>query len=125
MYSSKRAGIDSIWNYTEVCPTDLIKALHLEHAAIDQDEVLQAEWFWSRRPKVLCANLISLFCYIIILVSLIYFAPRSALFLVVWMAVGASCLFVDCCRLDRWQKEYASSIKRLILPLLKQSQWEK
>jgi hypothetical protein len=121
MYPPKRVGVDSIGNCTEVCPADLIKALHLEHAATNQDDILRAEWFWSRRPKVLCANLIALFCYIVILVSLAYFVPQSALFLVVWMVVGASGVFVDCCRLDRWEKEYASSIKRLILPLLKHS----
>jgi hypothetical protein len=91
----------------------------LEHAAINQEEVVRAEWLWNRRPKVQCANLIFFFFYIIVLVCLIYSVPQSAVLLFVWMAAGASYVFVDGVRLDRWRKEYASSIKRLILPLLK------
>jgi hypothetical protein len=119
MYPPKKVGPDPVWNCTEVCPADLIKSLHREHAAINKDEVVRAEWFWSRRPNVLCADLIAFFFYITVFVCLIYCFPQSTLFLIVWMVAGASCVFVDCFRLERWKKEYASSIKWLILPLLK------
>jgi hypothetical protein len=42
MYPPKKVGVDPIGNYTEVCPADLIKSLHLEHAAINKDEVVRA-----------------------------------------------------------------------------------
>ena len=114
MYSWKKVGVDQIWNYTELCPADLIKSLHLENAAINQEEVVRVEWFWNRRPRIQCANLIFCLVYIIVLVCLIYLVPQSALLLFVWVAAGASYVFADGIRLDRWRKEYASSIKRLI-----------
>ncbi|MBV9298614.1 MAG: hypothetical protein JO066_06515 [Verrucomicrobia bacterium] len=58
MYPRKKVGVDSTWNYTALCPDDLIKSLHLEHAAINQQEVLRAEWFCNRRAKVQCADLV-------------------------------------------------------------------
>jgi hypothetical protein len=73
----------------------------------------------DRRPKVLCANLILLFSYILILVCLLYFLPESAPVLLVWLVVGGTGVMVDCFRLDRWRREYELSIKRLILFLSK------
>ena len=58
MYPGKKVGADPIWDYRELCPADLIDALHLEHAAINQEEFLRAQWFSNRRPKLLCENLI-------------------------------------------------------------------
>ena len=44
MYPRKKVGVDPTWKYAELGPADLIKSLHLEHAAIDQEEVVRAEW---------------------------------------------------------------------------------
>lgn len=119
MCPRKNNGADHFWNYPDLCPEDLIRSFHLKPASINQDELLRAAWFWNRRPKVLCANLILLFSYILVLVCLLYFLPECAPALLVWLVVGASGVLVDCLRLDRWRREYELSVKRLILSLLK------
>ena len=119
MCPRKNNGTDHFWNYPDLCPEDLIRSFHLKPDSINQDELLRAGWFWQRRPKVLCANLILLFSYILVLVCLLYFLPESAPVLLVWLVVGATGVMVDCFRLDRWRREYELSIKRLILFLSK------
>jgi hypothetical protein len=114
MQPRKKVGAHSTWNYDELSPADLIESLNLEPAVIDRDEFSRAEWFWSRRPKVLLENLIFLFCYTIVFVCLLYLVPESCLLLFVWTVAGASCAFVEWFRLERWRNEYESSIKRAL-----------
>jgi hypothetical protein len=115
MYPGKKIGADPVWKCPELCPADLIESFDLKPALIDQDELLRAEWFWNRKPRVLCANVLLLFSYILVLVCLLYFIPECAAPFLAWMLVGASGVVVDCVRLDRWGREYELSIKRLIL----------
>jgi len=115
MYPGSKIGADHIWNCPELCPEDLIESLDLKRALINKEELVRAEWFWNRRPTVLCANVILLLSYIVVLVCLLYFLPERAAPVVAWMVVGASGVVVDCVRLDRWGREYELSIKRLIL----------
>jgi hypothetical protein len=119
MYSGKKIGADPIWSCPELSPADLIESFDLKPALINQEELLRAEWFWNRRPKVLCANVLLLFSYILVLVCLLYFLPERAAPVLAWMVVWASGVVVDCVRLDRWRREYELSIKRLILHPLK------
>jgi hypothetical protein len=120
MYPRKKVDTYSSWNYA-VPPMTLMNSFHLERASINQDELLRAEWFWNRRPKLLCETLTCVFCYIIVflcLLCLLCCDPESLPLLLVWMVAGVSRAFVDCVRLDRWTKEYKSSIKRVIVRLL-------
>ena len=117
MYPRKKAGADPIWNYDELSPADLIESLQLEPDLINQKEFSRVEWFWSRRPKLLCENLVLFFCYLTVLVCLFYFIPQTISLLLVWVVAGASCAFVDFVRLNRWRNEYGSSIKRVIVHL--------
>jgi hypothetical protein len=114
MYPRKKVGAYPPWN-DDLAPDDLIKSLHLEQAAINQDEFARAKWFWNRRPKLLWANWIFFFCYIVGFVCLAYLLPESVLTLLVWMVAGISCAFVDGVRLERWRIEYRSSIERIII----------
>ncbi len=114
MNSRKKVGADPIWNHDELPPRKLIESLHLERAAINQDEFSRAEWFWNRRPKLVFENLCPLFCYIVVFVCLLYLVPESIAALLVWMLLGVSCVFVDCVRLGVWRAEYESSIKRVV-----------
>jgi hypothetical protein len=117
MNPRKKVGEDPIWNHGELPPSELIESLHLERVAINQDEFSRAEWFWNRRPKLVCENLIFLFCYIVVFVCLLYLVPESFPPLLVWIFVGVSCVFVDCVRLDGSRTEYESSIKRVFAHL--------
>ena len=69
MYPQKKVGTCFTWNYA-VPPRALMNSFHFERAQINQDEFSRAEWFWNRRPKILCDNLTCVFCYIIDLVLL-------------------------------------------------------
>jgi hypothetical protein len=115
MYPRKEAGGDPVWKYEELPPAALIESLNLEPAAIDQDEFGRAEWFWSRRPKVLSESVSFFFFYLTVAVCLFYLVPDTIPFLLVWLAAGASCAFVDHIRLDRWRNEYESTIKRVVI----------
>jgi hypothetical protein len=114
MHPRIKVDARSAWNCDELSPSDLIESLHLERAAIDQDDFSRAEWFWSRRPRILCANFVVFFCYLIVIVCLFYFIPETSLFLIFWIGLGASCVFLDSIRLRRWGNEYELSISRII-----------
>jgi hypothetical protein len=117
MHPRKRVDADPIWKYEELPPAALIESLHLEPAAIDQDEFSRAEWFWSRRPKVLSESLSFFFFYLTVAVCLFYLVPGTIPFLLLWMVAGASCAFVDRICLNRWRNEYELSIKRVVIHL--------
>jgi hypothetical protein len=53
MYPRKELDADRVWKYEDLPPVALMKSLRLEPAAINQSEFSRAEWFWSRRPKLL------------------------------------------------------------------------
>jgi hypothetical protein len=95
----------------------LIESLHLEPAGIDQNEFSRAEWFWSRRPKVLSESLGFFFFYLTVLVCLVYLVPDTIWFLLLWIVAGVSCASTDRFRLDRWRNEYESSITRVVIHL--------
>jgi hypothetical protein len=78
MYSRKKVEADPIWKYEELPPAALIKSLHLEPSAIDQDEFSRAEWFWSRRPEVLSESLSFFFFYLTVVVRLSIWFPTPS-----------------------------------------------
>jgi len=122
MYSRKKVCADPIWKYEELPPGALIKSQHLEPAAIDQDEFSRAEWFWSRRPKVLSESLSFFFFYLTVVVCLFYLVPDTLWFLLLWILAGATCACFDRIRLDRWRNEYESSIKGIACSSLSERQ---
>jgi hypothetical protein len=64
MCSRKKAAEDAVWKFHELPPSALIKSLDLEQAAVDQDELVRAKWFWSGRPKALWESLGFFFFYV-------------------------------------------------------------
>jgi hypothetical protein len=117
MYSRKKVEGDPIWKYEELPPAALIKSLHLEPSAVDQDELSRAEWFWSRRPKILSESLGFFFFYLTVAVCLFYLIPDTIWFLLFWIVAGTSWTFIDNIRLNRWRAEYESSIKGILIHL--------
>ena len=114
-FMSPRKTVGAVSIYDERPPAEVIKSLHLERAAINQDEFSRAEWFWNRRPKVLCETLTFYFCYIVVFFFLLYLVPKNIPSFLLWFVAGVSCAFVDCVRIDRWRNDYKSSIKRVIV----------
>lgn len=116
-YPRKVVEADPVRKYEELPPGAVIESLHLELTAIDQDELGRAEWFWSRRPKVLSESLSFFFFYVTVVVCLLYLVPDAIPFLLLWIVTGVACAFVDHIRLRRWRNDYESSIKRLVTHL--------
>ena len=114
-FMSPRKTVSAASIYDERPPGEVIKSLHLERAAVNQDEVSRAEWFWNRRPKVLCETVTFYFCYIVVFFFLLYFVPKSVPSFLLWFLAGVSCAFVDCIRIDWWRNDYKASIKRVIV----------
>jgi hypothetical protein len=114
-FMSPRKTVSAVSFYAEGPPGEVIKSLHLERAAINQDEFARAEWFWNRRPKALCETVTFYFCYIVVFFSLLYLVPKSVPSFLLWFVAGVSCAFVDCIRIDWWRNDYKSSIKRVIV----------
>jgi hypothetical protein len=117
MYSRKKVDAEPVWKYEELPPAALIKSLHVESVAIDQDELSRAEWFWTRRPKVLSESLSFFSFYLTVAVCLFYLVPDTIWFFLLWILAGASCASIDRIRLDRWRNEYESSIERVVIHL--------
>jgi hypothetical protein len=120
------AGIlTPLWTYTKFLTARPIQDTYgvvetpdnagLERAAINQDEFSRAEWFWKRRPKVLCETLIFYFCYIVVFCCLLYLVPKNIPSFLLWFVAGVCCALVDCVHIDQWRNEYKSSIKRVIV----------
>jgi hypothetical protein len=121
MYQRTKGEVDPTWKYEELPPAALIKSLHLEPATIDQNEFSRAEWFWTRRPKVLSESLSFFFVYLTVAVCLFYLLPNTILLLLVWILAGATCAFVGHIRINQWRNEYESSITRVIIHLSKRN----
>ena len=121
MNRRKKVGADSIWNHGELPPSELLESFHAGRATLNQDEFSRAEWFWNRRPKLVCANVVFLLSYIIVFACLLYLVPESFPPLLVWVLTGLSCVLVDCLHLEGWKTEYKSSIKRVVARLSKRN----
>jgi len=117
MYPRKEVDADPVWKYEDLPPVALIKSLRLEPAAINQSEFSRAEWFWSRRPKLISESVSFFFLYLTIAVCLFYLVPDSIWWLLLWILAGAGCASIDHIRLNRWRNEYESSIKGIVAHL--------
>jgi hypothetical protein len=117
MFSLQTIREYPIWKYEELPPAALIESLHLDRAAVNHDEFSRAEWFWSRRPKVLSETLTFLFCFLTGASCLLYCVPKTLLLLFVWIIAGVGCALLDQTRLTRWRNGYESSITRVIVGL--------
>ena len=119
MYSQKQVCSGFSWKYEELPPIALMKSLQLGPAAIDQDQFTRAEWFWSRRPKVLSESVSFLFFYVTVLVCLFYLVPETIWLLLLWTLAGVSSVSIDHICLNRWRNEYESSIEAIVVHLSK------
>ena len=91
MRQRKKFDGDPISNWDDFPPADLIETLRLKSTTTDKHEIARVEWFWRRRPKILCANLVFAFSYLSVLVCLFYYLPQTIFLLLVWIGAGSSC----------------------------------
>ncbi len=115
MDARKTVSAKTPWRYEELPPAVLIESLQPDRAAIDQDEFSRAEWFWNRRPEMLCGSLAFVFCYLAVFVCLLCLVPDTILLLFGWIVAGAIGGFVEGVCLERWRNDYEASITRIIV----------
>jgi hypothetical protein len=99
------------WKYDELSPVQLLEKLKLDERPADQDELARAEFFWSRRPRLLPAT-----GYIIWLIV----ALGLPFWLFIVPAIGVPLLMISAVLVDtgivrsvRWRRQYELSIDRL------------
>ena len=107
---------DQRWKYDELCPVQLLEKLKLDDCPADKDELARAEFFWSRRPRVLPSATCILW-FIVPLglpLWLLNIAAIGAigvpLLILTWLVVEATGIVGSV----RWRRQYELSIDRLI-----------
>ena len=100
------------WKYDELSPVQLLEKLTLDESSADKDELARAEFFWSRRPRVLpIATCILWFILPLGLpLWLLNIAAIGVPLLLTWVVVGAAGIVASV----RWRRQYELSIDRLI-----------
>ena len=100
------------WKYERLSPVQLLEKSNLHRNSTDIDELARANWFWSRRPRLLPAA--SDIAWLIVVLGLPFWLFSVA-------AIGAPLLIVavvmagiEIVRSVRWRRQYESSIGRLI-----------
>ena len=102
----------SYWKYEKLSPVKLLEKSKLHRNSTDIYELARAEWFWSRRPRLLpAANCI---VWLIVVLGLPFwlfsFPVIGVPFLVIAAVVGNAGIV----RSVRWRRQYESSIGRLV-----------
>jgi hypothetical protein len=103
---------DQRWKYDELSPVQLLEKLKLDDCSADKDELARAEFFWSRRPRVLPSATCILW-FIVPLglpLWLLNIAAIGVPLLITWMVVGATGIVGSV----RWRRQYELSVDRLI-----------
>jgi hypothetical protein len=103
---------DQHWKYEASSPVQLLEKLKLDNCLKNHDELARAEWFWSRRPRLL-----PIVSYVVWLLA----ALGLPLWLFVVPAIGLPLLIISAVAVDteiirsvRWRRQYERSIDRLI-----------
>ena len=103
---------DQIWKYEELSPLEFLGRSEQHSHTVVEDELTRAQWFWSRRPRVL-----SIASWIVWFVA----AIGAPFWILAWALIGVPLLIaaltmvpIEIVRSVRWRRDYESSIDRLI-----------
>jgi hypothetical protein len=100
------------WKYDELSPVHLLERLKLDECLAEKDEFARAEFFWSRRPRLLPASGYILWLIVALGLPLwLFIVPAIGVPLLVLSAVVVDAGIV---RSVRWRRQYELSIDRLI-----------
>jgi hypothetical protein len=100
------------WKYEELSPTRLLEKLNLLEYSRENDEFARANWFWTRRPRVLTRA--SYLVWLIVIVGLpfwLFILPAIGLPLIVILLIMVN---IDIAQSLRWRRQYELSIDRLV-----------
>jgi hypothetical protein len=102
----------SAWRYEDSPPSQLLENSELHRYPTHQDELVRADWFWSRRPRRL--STFSWVLWFVVALGLplwLFVFPWIGVPLIVIAVVVAS---VETVWSVRWRRQYELSIDRLI-----------
>ena len=100
------------WKYDALSPVQLLEKLKFDECPADRDELARAEFFWSRRPRLIVAA--GYIFWLIVALGLpfwLFIFPAIGVPLLIISAVVVNTGIV---RSVRWRRQYEQSIDRLI-----------
>ena len=105
---------DPHWKYEQLSPVQLLEKSEFHRHPTDNDELARANWFWSRRPRLLQAA--SCIVWLIVALGLPFW-----LLIVPWIGVplliiAAVIVHIEIVLSARWRRQYELSIDRLVRP---------
>jgi len=103
---------DQRWKYDELSPVQLLEKLKLDDCPADKDELARAEFFWSRRPRVLPAT--GFLLWVILVLGLPFWLFTVPAIGVPLLMIAMVVVDTGIVRSVRWRRQYELSIDRLI-----------
>jgi hypothetical protein len=101
---------DHAWKYRESSPDRLLEGSNVQVRG-DNDEMVRASWFWSRRPRLLHEHGLLVWSLIALAPVCIFLCP---LFGVPVSIMAVAVVQIGIVRTARWRRDYERSIDRLI-----------
>lgn len=103
---------DPHWKYEQLSPVQLLEKSELHRYPTPNDELARANWFWSRRPRLLpVAGCIAWLIVALGLPFWLFIVPAIGVPLLIIAAVIVDTEIVQSVR---WRRQYELSIDRLI-----------
>jgi len=100
------------WKYEQLSPVQLLEKSKLPRNSTDIDELARANWFWSRRPRLLPTT--SWIVWLIVVLGLPFWLFSIPAFGVPLLIIAAVLVGTEIVRSVRWRRQYESSIGRLL-----------
>jgi hypothetical protein len=103
---------DPQWKYEQLPPVQLLEKSELCSDPKNNNELVRATWFWSRRPRLLPAASSILWATVALGLPLwLFLVPSIGVPLII---VAALIISTELVRSVRWRRQYELSIDRLI-----------
>jgi len=100
------------WKYEQLSPVQLLEKSKLHRNSTDIDELARADWFWSRRPRVLATASCIVWLFVILGSPFwLFCVPTIGVPLLI---IAAVIVGTEMVRSVRWRRQYELSIDRLI-----------
>ena len=100
------------WKYEQLSPVKLLERSKRHRYPPDNDELVRANWFWNRRPRLHQATSCTVWFIVALGLPLwLFMFPAIGVPLIIVAAVNA---YTEIVRSVRWRRQYERSIDRLI-----------
>jgi hypothetical protein len=100
------------WKYEQLSPVQLLEKSGLYRYPTDNAELARANWFWSRRPRLL--PVVSCMVWLIVALGLPFWLLIVPSIGVPLLVIAAVIVDTEIVRSVRWRRQYETSIARLI-----------